>query len=39
MKTSNKLLLLATVILFGYLAIFNFQLRAEYLKGDFRKLY
>ncbi|MES2427897.1 MAG: hypothetical protein V4560_13040 [Bacteroidota bacterium] len=39
MKTSNKLLLLATVILFGYLAIFNFQLRAEYLKGDFKKLY
>ncbi len=39
MKTSNKLLLLATVILFGYLAIFNFQLRAEYLKGDFRKPY
>jgi hypothetical protein len=39
MKTSNKLLLLATVILFGYLAIFNFQLRAEYIKGDFRKPY
>jgi len=39
MKTSNKLLLLSTVILFGYLAIFNFQLRAEYIKGDFRKPY
>jgi hypothetical protein len=39
MKTSNKLLLLATVILFGYLAVFNFQLRAEYIKGDFRNPY
>lgn len=39
MKTSNKLLLLATVILFGYLAIFNFQLRAEYIKGDFKTPY
>lgn len=36
MKTSNKLLLIATLIMFGYLVVFNFQLKAEYLKGDYK---
>lgn len=36
MKTSNKLLLTATVIIFTYLAVYDFQLKAEYVKGDYR---
>ncbi|HTH81323.1 MAG TPA: hypothetical protein VL490_00220 [Mucilaginibacter sp.] len=36
MKTSNKLLLITTLIMFGYLVVYVYQLKAEYLKGDFR---
>lgn len=36
MKTSNKLLLTATVIIFAYLAVYDFQLKAEYVKGDYK---
>ncbi|MDB5032758.1 hypothetical protein [Mucilaginibacter sp.] len=36
MKTSNKLLLAATFIMFAYLAIYDFQLKAEYVKGDYK---
>ncbi|MDB4924710.1 hypothetical protein [Mucilaginibacter sp.] len=37
MKTSNKLLLAATFIMFAYLVIYDFQLKAEYVKGDYKK--
>lgn len=36
MKTSNKLLFAATLLIFGYLVIYNFQLRAEYKKGEYK---
>jgi hypothetical protein len=36
MKTSNKLLITTTLIMFGYLVVYVFQLKAEYLKGDFK---
>jgi hypothetical protein len=36
MKTSNKLLIAASLVLLSYLVIFDFQLKAEFLKGDFR---
>lgn len=36
MKTSNKLLVLATLIIIGYLVAYDFALKAEYLKGDYK---
>lgn len=36
MKTSNKILLLATLIILSYLTFFDFKLKAEYLKGEYK---
>jgi hypothetical protein len=36
MKTSNIIFTLAIVLFFGMLMSYNFQLKAEYVKGDFR---
>jgi len=36
MKTSNKILLLATLIILSYLTFFDFKLKAEYLKGKYK---
>jgi hypothetical protein len=36
MKTSNKLLLVSFIIILGYLVVYDFSLRAEYLKGTFK---
>jgi hypothetical protein len=37
MKTSNKLLAIVTVVILIFLVIYDLGLKAEYLKGDFRK--
>jgi len=39
MKTSNKILLAATLIIITYLIIYDFALQAEYRKGDFKSSY
>lgn len=36
MKTSNKLLITATIIIIGYLVAYDFSLKAEYIKGDYK---
>jgi hypothetical protein len=36
MKTSNKILLLATLIILSYLTFYDFKLKAEYLKGKYK---
>jgi len=36
MKTSNKLLLAASLLIFGNLAFYDFELKAEYVKGDYK---
>jgi hypothetical protein len=35
MKTSNKLLITATLIIIGYLVAYDFSLKAEYVKGAY----
>ncbi|MGF7081921.1 hypothetical protein [Mucilaginibacter sp. UYCu711] len=37
MKTSNKLLIAATLMVIGSIVAFDFSLRAEYLKRDYKK--
>jgi hypothetical protein len=39
MKTSNKFLLAAVLLLVISVGIYDFQLKAEYLKGDYKKPY
>ena len=36
MKTSNKLLILITIVIIGFLVVHDSDLKAEYLKGAFR---
>ncbi len=36
MKTSNKLLVVITIVIVAYLVVFDAGLKAEYLKGDFK---
>jgi hypothetical protein len=36
MKTSNKILVVITIVIVGYLVVFAAGLKAEYLKGDFK---
>lgn len=36
MKTSNKLLIAVTILIIGYLVVYNFSLKAAYLKGDYK---
>lgn len=36
MKTSNKLILAVVLIIIGYLVAFDFVLKAEYIKGDYK---
>ena len=36
MKTSNKILLIATLIILSYLSFFNYGLTAEYKKGEYK---
>jgi len=37
MKTSNKLILAATVVVFAYLVVSDFALKAEYATGNYKK--
>ena len=37
MKTSNKILIVATLVVIGYLLVYDTALKAEYVKGDFKK--
>ena len=36
MKTSNKFLILITIVIIGFMVIYDNDLKAEYLKGDFK---
>jgi len=37
MKTSNKILIAATVVVLAWLIVFDMTLKAEYVKGDYNK--
>ena len=37
MKTSNKLILAATIVIFAYLVVSDFALKAEYATGNYQK--